>query len=81
MVSQVRAGLKIEIFFFFDTKSTDVAHKESIISSIGGYSLEVLEQDKFKFIKVYSSKNLHLKIMVVMLVPMPSTIQLLYWRP
>ena len=71
-------GSKMEIISsFLDTKSIDVAQKEAIISLFGRYSWEVLEHDKFKFIKLYSGENFDQKIIVVTLGPTPCAIQLL----
>ena len=71
-------GSKMEIISsFLDTKSIDIAQKEAIISLFGRYSWEVLEHDKFKFIKLYSGENFDQKIIVVTLGPTPCAIQLL----
>jgi hypothetical protein len=48
-----------------DIKSTTVADKEAVESLIGRHKWDVLEYDKFKFIKLYPSGNLDHKMIVV----------------
>ena len=57
---------KIEkIRSFLDIRSTTVAEKEVVESLIGSHKWDVLEYDKFKFIKLYPGGNLDHKMIVV----------------
>ena len=48
-----------------DIKSAAVSEKESVESLIGCHKWDVMEYEKFKFIKLYPSGNLDHKMIVV----------------
>lgn len=57
MIEKIRSVL--------DIKSATISEKETIESLIGRHKWDVLEYEKFKFIKLYPSDNLDHKMIVV----------------
>ena len=51
--------------FALDIKSAAVSEKEVVESLIGSHKWDVMEYEKFKFIKLYPSGNLDHKMIVV----------------